>query len=90
MKLELEIYDCLCETKTFKINDIYADYHDFGSKEDSMPFSPYAYMCENMKFTPKLPKQSVLNKYKITVDEYVDVCDKLEAGLSFGRCGWCI
>lgn len=90
MKLEFEVFDCLCEPKIFKINDVSADYNDFGIKEDTLPVSAYSYMCENMEFTAKLPTSVVLDKYGITVDEYHDICDRLEAGLSFGRCGWCV
>ena len=90
MTLEFEMHKCLCEPKLFKINGMSADYRDFGNKEDSLPASPYSYMCENMKFTPILPKQVVLDKYGINVDEYVEICDKLEKSLSFGRCGWCL
>ncbi len=90
MKLEFEVYECLCEPKIFKINDVYADYNDFGSKEDTFPVSAYSYMCENMQFISKLPTQTVLDKYRITVDEYHSICDRLETDLSFGRCGWCV
>ena len=34
MKLECKAFGALCELEVFTINDIEADYHDFGTKED--------------------------------------------------------
>ncbi len=90
MKLKLKVARNICEPDIFEINGIAADYNDFGEKKDSLPVSPYSYMCENMHFTPKFATQSVLDKYKINIDEYNIVAGQLEEKLSFGRCGWCV
>lgn len=90
MNLKLKVARNICEPDIFEINGIEADYNDFGEKRDSLPVSPYSYMCENMHFTPKPATQSVLNKYKIDVAEYADIASQLEEKLSFGRCGWCV
>lgn len=90
MKLNCKAFGALCELEVFTINDIEADYHDFGTKEDIDPESAEPYGCGNMKFIPKEPSQEVLDKYKITEDEYNLICEKLDTELSFGCCGWCV
>ena len=90
MNLKLEFYDCFCETSTFKINNIPADYNDFGSKYDHDTEEAEPYGCGNMQFDPVPPTQKVLDKYNISVDEYYEIAYKLAEGLSFGCCGWCV
>ena len=90
MKLELEVYGCLCSTSTFKINNINANYNDFGYKYDHCPESAEPYGCGNMQFDSIPPTQEVLDKYHISVDEYNEIADKLAEELSFGCCGWCV
>lgn len=90
MKLELEIAYALCYCPTFKINDIDAEQGDFGEQYDRDPEEAEPYGCGNMKFTRIEPSASVLKKYKINKDEYSEICYKLEDGLSFGCCGWCV
>ena len=89
MKLELKIYGSLCETDVFKINDIDADYNDFGEKYDEDIENAEDYCCGNMIFERKPLTKMKLKKYKITEKDYNKICDKLEEGLSFGCCGWC-
>jgi hypothetical protein len=89
MKIELEFYSHLCETKVFEINGIYADYEDFGEKGDKSRHLAESHCCANMQFTGKSATSEVLNKYIINVDEYNEVVSKLEDGLSFGSCGYC-
>ena len=89
MKLKLQCYGCLCELKVFEINDIKANYMDFGTKEDTDTYNAPDYGCGNMQFTPKPVTQKVLDKYQITVDDYNKICEELDC-LSFGCCGWCI
>jgi len=43
-----------------------------------------------MQFTGVEATAEVLEKYKITKDEYNEIVAKLEEGLSFGSCGWCV
>ena len=89
MKLEMKCAKALCSLDFFKINDIEADYDDFGDKEDLSPWGAEDFACGNMTFTPKEPTEEILNKYGINKEEYCEVCDKLDC-LSFGKCGWCI
>lgn len=88
MELIVIPYSALCELQEFSINGIKADYNDFGSKGDRGWRDAEDYCCGDMQFTPQLPTQKVLDKYKINVDEYNMVCEKLDC-LSFGCCGWC-
>jgi len=90
MKLKLEFGSHFCYTPTFTINGIDGNSADFGEKYDHSPETAEEYGCGNMKFTRCPPTASVLTKYNITVDEYNQVAAKLEKGLSFGQCGWCV
>jgi hypothetical protein len=74
----------------FVINSIDADSGDFGNQQDDSPDSAEPWGCGNMHFTPKLPTNEVLSKYKITVSEYTEIAGILEEKLSFGSCGWCV
>lgn len=89
MKVEMEPYSALCSLRVFKINDIEADYNDFGEKEDINPTAAEPYGCGDMEFLPKAATQEVLDKYNITTDEYNEICKRLDC-LSFGNCGWCV
>jgi len=89
MKLKLSFFSALCSTCEFNINGIEADKDDFGEKYDHDSENAENYCCGNMKFDPILPTQEVLDKYKITVNEYNEIASQLEEGLSFGSCGWC-
>ncbi len=80
----------LCECAQFEINGIQADYNDFGVKCDTEPSNEPYYGCGNMQFFPRLSTQELLDKYKITVDEYKEIAEKLAEMLSFGCCGRCV
>ena len=88
MKLEFKVYGALCEPDIFNINGIEARHEDFGTKEDRDRENAEPYCCANMKFEPKPCTDKVLEKYSISVGEYNEVCEALDA-LSFGNCGWC-
>lgn len=91
MKLELKVYNCLCALSKFTINNIDADHDDFGEKYDHNPENALEdYACGNMRFNSKPYTQEVLEKYKITVNEYNKICNELEEKLSFGSCSWCV
>ena len=90
MKLELEIYYALCATSVFTINGINADYEDFGKKYDRDSEDVEDDACGNMQFTGIPSTTEILSKYKITEEEYQKVVSKLEDGLSFGCCDWCV
>lgn len=89
MEIKCEAYHCLCALSVFEINDVNADYEDFGGKEDRNPWDAEDYCCGDMRFEGKEATQEILEKYKITLDEYNDICDLLKEKLSFGACCWC-
>jgi hypothetical protein len=74
----------------FRINGVEATPSDFGSSRDESPGTAEEYACGDMRFTGKQSSFDVLKKYAITQKEYEEVCAKLEEGLSFGSCGWCV
>lgn len=84
----IKVYSSLCEMEEFKINGVDASYEDFGEKRDTSR-EHEDYCCGNMKFTPKLVTQEILDKYSINVNEYNIICEELEDKLSFGSCGSC-
>ncbi len=88
--IEMEVYSALCALKVFRVNGIEADYDDFGDKYDQSPETAEDYACGDMTFTPKMPTQEVLDKYKITLEQYTEIADELASKLSFGACGWCV
>lgn len=90
MVLELSFYRALCSHETFAINGIAADSDDFGNKGDCAPELAEPYGCGDMQFTRRLATDSVLLKYNINLSEYDEICQRLEDGLSFGMCGWCV
>lgn len=91
MKLVVESYDCLCSLKEFTINGYEARYEDFGDQYDTDRDNAEDYGCGDMQFIPYDSIESnVLEKYKITLEEAREVCEKLHEALSFGQCGWCI
>jgi len=89
VQLKLKVFGSLCTTAVFEINGITADESEFGHGKDISPHSAEPYCCGYREWTASLPDQEVLDKYKITVDEYRQICDQLEEGLSFGPCGMC-
>lgn len=89
MDLKLECFDAYCALKEFEINGIEATYEEFGTKSDLDPDNAEDYGCGDMTFVPKLPTKEILKKYGIDLDEYSEICEKLEC-LSFGYCSWCV
>jgi hypothetical protein len=89
MKIELDTYSSICETRTFRINGIKATYKDFGRKSDSSPDSDRPNCCGNMVFEPKRPTDEVLKRYGITAKEYNGICEQLKVCISFGTCRLC-
>ena len=90
MDLKLHIYGALCSTSEFTVNGIQCEESDFGEKYDRDCESAQPYGCGDMQFTRIEPKQEILKKYGINEQEFSEICDKLESGLSFGCCGWCV
>lgn len=89
MKLECKAYKGMCKLAFFTINGIEADEADFGSHYDRMPKTGNSCACKDMKFIPKNPTVKVLEKYTLSINEYEQVCDKLDKELSFGACCFC-
>jgi hypothetical protein len=89
MKLKIEPYDCLCELSAFEVNEIEADYSDFGGKYDRSPDTAEDYCCGDMQFEGIESTPEVLKKYNISQSEYDEVVEELTMALSFGSCGWC-
>lgn len=87
--IKIKPFETVCELKQFEINGMRAYYKDFGDKYDYNPNIGEPYGCGDVRFTPKPPTTEILNKYNITVDEYNEICEKLNC-LSFGNCGRCI
>lgn len=81
-------FGAMCGLEKFTINDISADYNDFGTLEDIDKDNAEDYGCGDMRFIPKLAEQRVLDRYRINVDEYKEVCRRLDC-LSLGKCGLC-
>lgn len=90
MVYKIEWYSSLCELQKFVINWINADYEDFWEKFDRSPETAEQYWCWNMQFEWKKATQSILDKYKISIDEYNKIVEELEVKLSFWCCWWCI
>lgn len=93
MKLDVVIipFDSLpCSCEKFTINGMDADVSDFGSTVDMDEENAEEYGCGDRQFVPQMPTNKVLNKYEIDVDEYAEICDKLQCALAVGSCGWCI
>jgi hypothetical protein len=90
MDLKLEFGTSLCYTPTFVVNGIDADCEDFGEKYDRDTENAEDYGCGDMQFTGIEATPETLNKYSITKEEYSEIVNKLEDGLSFGRCGCCV
>lgn len=89
MQVTLEVLKGYCALKAFEINGVSAEYRDFGNKEDADPPNEAYCGCSDMRFTPILPTQEVLDKYGINVTEYKEICDMLGSKLSFGACNLC-
>ena len=76
-----------CETYVFIINCIQAEKKDFGTSEYS---GDGHYGCEYNIFKPfRYPPSGVLEKYGITLEEFLRMGDALEDMLELHHCGWC-
>lgn len=83
-------FDGSCEPSRFKINRIEADLNDFGTKGDRLANRAPEYCCADMQFDCKSPTQAVLDRYKISTDDYWYISHKLRDGLSIGFCKQCV
>jgi hypothetical protein len=89
MDLQLDVFEALCSASIFIINGIDAEEEDFGEKYDRDKENAPDYGCGDMEFTRIDSTPEILEKYKISEEDYQKVCDRLESELSFGNCGWC-
>ena len=89
MDLKIEVYDCLCELKTFEVNGIEANECDFVFKYDHDIDSAEDYGCGNMACDINNPAKKVLKKYNITEEEFFKIAERVDELVSFGNCGWC-
>lgn len=88
MKLRIETYKGLpCRTSVFIVNNVPADVEDFGVMDCE---SDGNYGCIYNVFKPfRHPAKQVLKKYKITLEEFLEIGDNLEKKLDIHDCGWC-
>ena len=89
MELKLQFAGSYCCTEKFEINGIEAEYEDFGEKRDNDAENAPEYGCGDMQFFPQNSTEKILKKYDISEEEYQEICEKLEKGLSFGNCSYC-
>ena len=90
MKLVLVFGQAMCYCREFVINGVKATSDDFGvSSDHDIENAPEDGGCGERRFEKNGSTPDVLNKYQITDAEYDDICEKLEAGLSFGNCSLC-
>ena len=91
--MEIEIKYCYatpCELEVFEINGIKANKNDFGEGGDHNPDDSYRYGCGCYMFVAnREPKQKILDKYGISKEEYLMICNRLENELDIGGCSWC-
>lgn len=90
MKVEIEVYGALCGLSTFKINGIEADEEEFVSKYDHNPDVAAPYGCGDMRADIVPATDEVLEKYGISLVEYMAIAQQVSAKVSFGSCGWCV
>ena len=75
-----------CSCKEFTINGKAASPSDFGTFESGG--DSYDGTCYR-KFHHGYPTTEILQKYGITLEEFREVCEKLEDELYVGSCGLC-
>jgi len=90
MEYKIKAYDALCSLDGFIINGIEADEDDFVDKYDHSPETAEDYACGDMQADIISATSDVLEKYKITVDEYAEIAGKVAEEVSFGCCGECV
>lgn len=76
-------------TEKFEINGVDASIDDFGDTWDHDKDHAPEHGCGNMKFEPKRASSELLAKYKITIEEFYEICDLIDSKVSWGRCAMC-
>ncbi len=92
LELVMEPYDALpCNLRLFTINGQAADESDFGFGNDDNPERGEEYGCGNHCFHGDLRKApEAMKKYNLTLEQFIEVADKLESVLHVGVCSWCV
>ena len=90
MECKIEVYEAMCSLSTFEINGIDADEDDFVDKYDHSSYAAEDHACEDMRADLNTATDEVLQKYKITLDEYNAIAENVAGKVSFGCCGLCI
>ena len=94
MEKDLKYWNAYCYCHWF-INWKDIDIDDFWEKYDRDIENADDYCCWNMQFTRyewryfKISMLKCMKKYKITKEEFLELCDELEKKLSFWNCGRC-
>lgn len=90
MNVTLKRFPDLCCLQEFKINDIPAEYQDFGCTEDKDIENSPEGGCSNRQFVPdEHIEDRVLKKYRITQQEAEEIQEMLIRELSMGKCSFC-
>jgi len=89
MECVVKAYSAFCSLEKFTINGIHADECDFVDKYDHDEENAEEYCCGDMGADIIDSTSEVLDKYKITKDEYLDIAEKVKDEVSFGCCGLC-
>lgn len=87
MKYELKICCAFpCVASKFTVNGIRADKNDFGNSESE---SDGQRGCKYNIFKPfRYPPEGVLEKYKISLEEFLRIGDILESEFCIHHCNW--
>lgn len=91
MDVKIKPYSALpCELEVFTINGRHTNDNDFGVYEQTSA-SAEEYGCAESRFIPdRRPEHGVLEKYGITLDEWMSIEFQLEEALHVTNCGWCV
>lgn len=90
MRLEIEVFGALCSLSLFEVNGIDAEEEDFVDKYDHAPEGAEEYGCGNMKADVIKVTDEILDKYRISSEEYYEIAEQVAEKVSFGHCGWCV
>lgn len=92
--VKVEPYNALpCSLMIFTIDDVDADTYYFGSGEDKNFWDAEEYACGDWRFERNNDIESMkkcMEKYSLTWEEYIGICEILEDVLCVGSCGWCV
>lgn len=76
-----------CSLSVFVINGVQADMYDFGRQNRT---DDGYWGCSSNIFTPfRHPGKDCLSKYKISLNEFLEIGDRLEKLLNIHDCNWC-